>query len=307
MTIIKFFKTIGIVLAWSFYTTAQASDTIELVVPFPPGGTVDIVARAVQQEISRQSTIKTVVVNKPGADGIIASQYFSSSPGNKILMTSTGTSLFLKLLNPQAGFDPINDFAIQGPIATASTVLVVSEKSGISNLDEFVRQAKQRTLNCGTSNAMAVFFGNYVANSQGLKLNLIPYKGSAMVLSDITGGHIDCAIDVAPVYIGKTGMNVIAVSTKDLSQNFNVPTLAKAEYKFENFYAMAFGQDFDVIARRQIQNIVSLLHRDSNFVKSMAAKGIVVNTRFENDLRPKLNLDYNYLQTLDQRLQIIKK
>lgn len=301
------FKFITAVFSLLFALNAQASDTIELVVPFPPGGTVDIVARSVQQELAKKTNIKTVVVNKPGGEGVVATQYFLSDQNNKILMTSTGTSLFLKLTNDKLPFDPINDFQIMGPIATASTVLVVSDKSGIADLNDFIQQARTKNLNCGTSNSMAVFFGNYLIGELGLKLTLVPYKGSAMVLSDITGGHIDCAIDVVPVYVGRTGMKVIGVSTPDLSRNFNVPVVARGEYKFENFYAMAPGKNMDPAVRKQIIDTVANLHRDSEFVKSLAQRGVIVNRKFDLNFIEKLNKDYQYLQDLNQRLQIVKK
>jgi tripartite-type tricarboxylate transporter receptor subunit TctC len=173
--------------------TTQASKPIEIIVPYPPGGTVDTVARAVHQEINRHTDLNTVVVNRPGAEGVVAAQYFLSTPGDKIYITATGTSLFLKLTNKTTTFDPINDFQIIGPVATASTVLVVSEKSGINDLSDFIKQSRTRNFNCGTSNSIATFFGEYFSHHYKTKLTIVPYKGSAMVLSDLIGGHINCA------------------------------------------------------------------------------------------------------------------
>jgi tripartite-type tricarboxylate transporter receptor subunit TctC len=294
-------------LATALTVVSLHATTVEMIVPYPPGGTTDLVSRALQQEINRRTDLKVVVSNRPGGSGIVGGQYFLSNPGNRIFMTATGTSLFLKLTDSAAPFDAVNDFQIIGPVATSSTALVVSEKSPIMNLDDFVKQAQSRNLNCGSSNTGASFLAAYFANSRSLKITTVPYKGSAPVLTDLLGGHVDCAFDGTPVYIGREGVRFIAVSTADSSVVPNVPVLAQGDYKFEAFYAMALSKGMDPQVRNKIIEVASTLHQDPEFVKTMAARGVLVNRRFDLNFNNRLNKDFKYLQELDQKFQITKK
>jgi hypothetical protein len=305
MKFIKF-KSIATGMFCLILANVAKSNTIEIVVPYPPGGTVDIIARSVQQELNKKSSIKSAVINKPGGDGLVAAPYFLSDQSNKLYMTVTA-ALFLKVTNPNLAYDPINDFQTVGPIGFASTALIVSDKSGIKNLDDFVKQSKQRNLNCGTSSVAATFFGNYFANSQGIKLTFVPYKGSAPVMTDLLGGHIDCAVDLVPVYVGRPGVRIIGLSVPDQSGNFDAPVLSRGEYKFENFYAMSIGKTMDPKIRAEILQILTNLHKDPEFVKSMAAKGITINRQFDLNFNKKLSADFDYLMYLDRRLQISKQ
>lgn len=279
----------------------RAAENLEIIVPFPPGGTVDIVARSLQQEILRRlPDLATVVVNKPGGDGVIATQYYMSGT-NSLMMASTGTSLFLKLTNPNTGFDPINDFVIQGPIATASTVLAVGHRSKIHDLGEFIQIARQRNLTCGTSNAMAVFFGQYISKEYRLNLTLVPYKGSSNVVIDLAGGHIDCAIDVLPVYLSRTDTRIIGLSTPDLSGNFEAPILSKGVYKFENFYALTTNPKLDATIRNRVIKTIMDITKDPQFIKQLASRGVTVNQNFRTTINDKLNREHEYLLGLKQK------
>ena len=81
-----------------FLTTSTMSQTIEMIVPFPVGGGTDIVARNIQQELSRDLNLSITLLNKPGGDGAVAgTDFLLNNNPNKILIVSTGTSLFVKV------------------------------------------------------------------------------------------------------------------------------------------------------------------------------------------------------------------
>lgn len=275
--------------------SASASATTEIIVPFPPGGVVDSIAR----EISQATTSATVVINKPGADGIIAGEYFLSNQSNKIFMYTTGSGLFAKLNNPAMPYDPLVDFDPIGPIVTASTVLVVSDKSKIESFDELVQASKKKPVSCGTSNAMATFYANYLVKTQGINMTIVPYKGTAPALTDLLGGHIDCTIDAVPAFVSRP-VRPLLLSAQDQTKNFSAPIVSDSGYKFENFFAIAPGRNMDPTVKRKIIDDTVALTKNPEFVKSMASKGFHVNKSIDYNYSLKMKSDYRFLFDLQQ-------
>lgn len=302
----QFLKTL-ILSTWLICSLVYAGETIEIVVPFAAGGTTDMIAREIQQEITSKSNIKTVIINKPGADGVIAGQYFLSNQSNKILVSGPASSLYLKLGNPNTPYDPINDFQIIGPLVTTSTVLVVSNKSKIKNLDEFIQVSRKQNLNCGASNAVASFIGKYFANTYASNLTIVPYRSAPLAMADLQGGHIDCVFDSLPVYVGQPNFTVIGVSVPDGSNRFSAPVMFKADFRFENYFGIALGKTVDPQLREQLSSILINLHKNKDFSKILNDRGFVVNPSVTINYSAKLNRDLAYLQNLNQRLDSTKK
>lgn len=275
--------------------TLAAAANIEIVVPFSAGGATDIVAR----EISQSLSVATVVVNKPGVDGVVAGEYFLSNQSNKIFMATTGSSLFAKINNQNLPYNPLVDFDVIGPIVTTATVVAVNSKSKYTNFDELIAQSKIKPVACGTSNSMAVYYANYLIKQQGINITVIPYKGTTPMLADLLGGHIDCAIDALPGFVGRD-VRPLLMSAPDYTKNFNAPVLLDRRYRFENFFTVALGRTIPSGLRSQITNELIALTKNPEFIKSMAAKGYYVTRNFDLNYSAKLENDYRFLFDLQQ-------
>lgn len=293
-----------------FFSTCYAQ-TVELIVPFPPGGAVDVFARMVQKEIVKDTGVTVTVTNKPGADGLIAAREFLS-PGkspDRILVVSTGTSLFAKLnrTDQSSGIDPIDDFDTIGPIATTNTIVAVHREGRFQNLDEFVSAARKDVINCGVSNAMGTFFAQTWAAKQQLKINVVPFKGGADLLNNFMGKHIECVIgpwpDMHPDQSYTNTVRAIATSTKDAHHGANLPLIDLGSYRFYNFQTVTLHKNMTPELRQKITSVVLNLHKQPEFVKAMQERGFFVPRAREGFTRV-LQQDY---QTLDQIRKTILK
>jgi tripartite-type tricarboxylate transporter receptor subunit TctC len=201
----------------AFSITAQAwqpTDTVQLVVPFPPGGSTDVIGRIVAEGLRAQGVSNIVVVNRPGAGGVIGTNaVIEARPdGHTILLTGT-SFLFNRLQNtPGANYDLTKSLAHVGLIGTVPNHLYVREGLGKLSLKTIIENTQRGQQNSwGVTNPGAEFTAQMIEAQLGVKLNVIPYKGSAPAITDLAGGHIDFVIDS-----GSSGTATAAVDTKKI-------------------------------------------------------------------------------------------
>ncbi|MFY9138207.1 Bug family tripartite tricarboxylate transporter substrate binding protein [Zwartia sp.] len=184
---------------------AQAQDfpkqPIKLVVPWAPGGNVDITARAVAPTMSELLGQQVIVENKPGAGGFIGSTgVVKSNPdGYTLLLGSSGSISIAPALTPNAPYSPVTDLVAIGPIHAVPIVLSASAKGPMKNFADFSARAKTDknpisvgSAGNGSTQHLAL---ELLALKMGVKLNHIPYKGSGPALVDVIGGQVDTMMD----------------------------------------------------------------------------------------------------------------
>lgn len=188
-------------LAWSGPVRAQGaaaypSKAITIVVPFPPGGSPDLLARVIGEKLSARWGQSVVVENRPGASGVIgAHQVMRAAPdGHTLLMTPNTFAIAPLVLPPGApSYDPQADFAPVALPSKAVLVLAAHPKVGVKNLEELVRAGKDKPLTysgSGTGSPQHVA-GEMLRQMTGLNLTFVPHRGLAPALSDALAGHID--------------------------------------------------------------------------------------------------------------------
>lgn len=288
-------------IALALVVSSVHAQTVEMLVPFPPGGASDTVARLLQQEIVKDTGLAVIAMNKPGADGSIAAREFLSAgkTTDKILIVTTGTSLFNKLtrMDQNTGFDPVDDFEIVGPVATSNTIVAVHVDGRIQSLADLEAVARQQVVNCGTSNAMGTFFVRTWAAKKNLKINAVPFKGGADLLANIMGRHIDCAIAPWFELSGKGSIKPVATSTRDSQFGSNLPLIDLGPYKFYNFYAVSFHKNMNPAVRQRISAVLMNLRSQPEFVKSMHERGFFVPVA-RTDFTQVLQNDYRTLEQI---------
>ena len=178
---------------------------ITLVVPFPPGGGNDALARTVADKMSRSLGQQVVVENRGGAGGTMATRAVAKTApdGYTILLSYTGTLAINPSLYPHAGYDPRKDFAPIGVIATMPSVLVVHPSLPVRSTAELIAYGKA---NPGKINYAFVpgtvghITTELFARSAGIELTKIPYKGNGDALANLIGGHVTMMfISIAPI------------------------------------------------------------------------------------------------------------
>lgn len=203
-----------------------------MIVPFPPGGTTDVVARLVAQGVTGLWGQSVVIDNKSGASGMIGAAEGARAAPDGYTVTignnqthATNATLFK---NPQ--FDIVNGVAPIAMIAKTKHVLVVPESSSITSYQEFIREGKKRALNYGVSSvgSSSHILAESIARSAGINAKAIPYRGAAPVITDLMGGQLDytfASYGSAANFIQSKKLRALAISGNKREPDLpNVPT-----------------------------------------------------------------------------------
>jgi len=177
---------------------------ITLVVPFPPGGSTNIVMRIIGEKLGELMGQQVVIDNRAGAGGSVGTRSVAKSTpdGYTIGLGYTGTLAIGPSLYPNVGYDPRNDFAPIGRVATAPNTLVVHPSFSVKSIAELIAFAKANPgkVNFGSAGIGTVSHvaGEYFATEAGIRLTHIPYKGTGPAVTDLLGGHIPMAFAPIP-------------------------------------------------------------------------------------------------------------
>ena len=174
---------------------------IRYVVPFPAGGPLDIVARAIGQELSKSWGQPVIIDNRPGAGGNIGADLVAKAPpdGYTILMGAVSTHAINVTLYNKLPYDPIRDFAPVTLITSVPNVLVVHPSVPANNVKELIALAKARPgqLNfaSGSTGSAGHLAGELFNSMAGVRMTHIPYKGAAPAVVDLMAGHVSLMFD----------------------------------------------------------------------------------------------------------------
>lgn len=222
--------------------SAWPAKPVKIVVPFAPGGTTDILARAVAPELSRAFGQTFFVENRAGAGGNLGADVVAKSPadGYTLLMGTVGTHGINKALYAKMSFDPVKDFAPITLVAGVPNVMIMNaEKAhamGINNVMDFIRVAKANPgkLNMASSgNGTSIHLaGELFKSMTGTFMLHFPYRGSSPALLDMLAGNMDVMFDNLPSsmpHIKSGKLKALAVTSSQRSAALpDVPTVEEA-------------------------------------------------------------------------------
>ncbi len=208
------------------------SKAIRFVVPFPPGGPLDISARAIGQKLTEVWMQPVIIDNRPGAGGNIgADNVAKSAPdGYSILMGATSTHAINPNLYAKMPYDALRDFAPITLVTTVPNVLVVHPSVPAKNVRELIALAKARPrqLNfaSGSTGSTGHLAGELFKTMAGVDMVHVPYKGAAPAVTDLIAGHVSLMFDnlasaLPQIKSGRT--RALAVTT--LARSANVPEI----------------------------------------------------------------------------------
>jgi len=214
---------------------------IRIIVPYAPGGNVDISARIIAPPLGEVLGQTIVVDNRPGAGGNLgASLVAKATPdGYTLLVGSSGPLSVNPVIFKSLPYDTLKDFAPISTVQAVPLVVLAGPKSNINSIADIIAAAKARpgkltmaSAGAGTTNHFAIELFAHMAN---VKLLHVPYKGSGPALSELLGGQVETMIDQLAASIGyvRDGrLKVLAVTTQQRAVALpNVPTLEELGYK----------------------------------------------------------------------------
>jgi len=224
-------------LATSAFAQGYPTKPAKVIVPYPPGGPTDIVARVVSQKLSEQMGQQFIVENRPGAGGNIGAEAVAKSPadGYTLLVATTAHAINPALFK-SLGYNLVKDFAPVSQLTSGPLVIVANPSLPVKNVKELIALAKAKpgTLNYASSgngqstHLSAELFGTMA----GIKMNHIPYKGSAPALTDVMGGQASLMFDTmlsAMPQVKNGKLKAIAVTSAARSPAApDVPTVAES-------------------------------------------------------------------------------
>ena len=232
---------LALLLAIGRYADAQDYPVkpVRIIVPFAPGGPNDLVVRPIAPKLQELLGQPFIVDYRAGANGIIGTELVAKSPpdGYSLLVISSSF-----VINPSTQaklpFDPLRDFAPVSPIATTDIIFVVNPTVPAKTVREFVALAKSRPgklnyASSGTGGSLHLG-AELFKMTAGIDMVHVPYKGAALALSDVIGGHVDSMFiaasgAIAQIRAGK--VRVLAVASARRSQSLpDAPTFAQSGY-----------------------------------------------------------------------------
>jgi tripartite-type tricarboxylate transporter receptor subunit TctC len=217
---------------------AYPSKPVRLVVPFPAGGTTDLLARAAAQKLFEAWGQQVIVDNRPGAAGNIGAELVAKAPpdGYTLLMGTVGTHAINTSLYAKMPYDHVKDFTPVILVAGVPNVLVVNPGVPVNSVAELIAYAKANPgkLNFASSGSGTSIHlsGELFKTMTGVQMTHVPYKGSAPALTDLIGGQVQLMFDNLPSSLAliKGGkLKALAVTSLQRSAALpDVPTVAES-------------------------------------------------------------------------------
>ncbi|VCU71445.1 Tripartite tricarboxylate transporter family receptor [Pigmentiphaga humi] len=219
-------------------TASYPSKPVRIVVPFPPGGSNDVIARVLAQKLGERSGHAFVVENRGGAGGNVGSDAVAKADpdGYTLLLTASPPLTSNVALYPSMPFDPATAFAPVALVAAVPIVLVTHPSTGAKSLADLIAKAKAEpgkfnfgSSGNGSTNHLA---GELLKRKAGVDIVHVPYKGAAPALNDLLAGHIPMMFDNLPAllpHIRAKSINAVAVAGAQRAKALpDVPTIAES-------------------------------------------------------------------------------
>ena len=274
--------------AWAACSGAWAQSwptrPVRLVVPFPPGGLIDVMARLVGPRLAQELGQPVVIDNRPGAGGNLGASEVARAPadGYTLLMASPPLTIS-PALYPSLPYRP-EQIAAVGLLGRVPNVLLVNPKSGIESVKDLIERARRQPGRL-----------NYASNGNGTSLHLsaelfksstgtfithIPYRGAAAAVTGLLAGEVDFMFENLPSVIGQIqagSVRALAVTTRQRSKALpSVPTLVEAglaDFEVSAWYGLAAPAGLPAAVQAGLEQALQKVMRDAEVLRAMESRG----------------------------------
>ena len=240
---------VALVVAASGFAQTYPNKAVRVVIPFPPGGTLDTVGRMLAQRLSAQMGQPVIIDNKPGANGVIGGDTVAKAAADGYtLLFSASTHTTAPMTLKSVPYSVTQDFAPIALVAKAPLSVAINKKLPITDIKSLLAYAKanpgKMTFAVGSIGSAGHLSTELLKRSGKIDYMVVPYKGTAPAFQDLIGGQIDGFIDpiLGSLQYHKSGMlRVVAVTSNTRAPNLpDVPTVAETipGYEFYSWYGL---------------------------------------------------------------------
>ena len=293
------------------------SRPVSLVVPFPPGGSADIIGRILARQLSDALGQPVVVDNRPGAGTAVAASHVAKAPadGYTLFLSSGSTFTANPAIRSNLPYDPINSFDPIATVARIPLILLANKDVPVNTVKEFVaaiRATPDRftyaSFGTGTTSHFA---GEIVLQAVGGRILHVPYKGSAQAMTDVIGGQVQFSFDTVTAAIPqiKSGkVKPIGVTTAQRAAKLpDVPSFAESGYAdvdFDTWIMMVAPKGTPASVRMRLEQTLASMLRTQETQGALMAQGVEPTFASAAASSARIEKELPLMRTVAQRANI---
>ncbi len=296
---------------------AYPEKPLQLVVPYPPGGAGDVLARILARQLESNLGQAVIVENKAGGGTIIGAQAVANAraDGYTLLLSSNSTYTVNPVIHAKLPYDPAKNFEPVGMVATLPLVLLSNQATQFGSVQQLVAAAKakpEKIFYGSFGNGTVVHFAGEMFNAAaGVKLTHVPYRGSAPSMTDLIAGQIPVSFDtvVAALPHLKTGkIRALAVTTAMRSAQLpDVPTLAESGYpgfEMSSWVVLVAPRGLPPEVKARLEQALAAVMANPEVLEKLKTTGFEPHYALIKDWPGMVGKDIARLRLIAERAQI---
>lgn len=302
---------LGLGTPWLALAEGYPTKPIQLIVPFPPGGAVDIVGRTISKKLGDRLGQPIVIENKAGAGTMVGAAFVANAPadGYTLLISSGSTFTVNPALNAKLPYDPVKSYEPIGMVARVPLILLANREVPVGNLKQLIgavqRAPDKFSYGSFGNGTTGHFAAELTWSAAGIKVMHVPYRGSAPAMSDLMGGQIPFTIDTVAAALpqlkaGKIKAIAVTGATR-ATQLPDVPTVAESGFpgfSADSWLAVVAPRGLPAEAKAKLHKALADTLADAEVRSKLIAAGLepsyatgdAVLTQIEDELPRSVQL-----------------
>lgn len=316
-------KAAGLLLAQLLFTAGAASAqpaNMSIIVPYPAGGTTDVIARALQQELGAAFNTTVIVENKPGAAGVIGARHVAMSKpdGYTMLLSNNGPSVVGPLMQPSSGVDPRKSFAPVTLLTRSPMMFIVNPQVPANDLAGFIEYAKAQSQPVAYASAGQGSYGHLMtenfARQAGVQMLHIPYKGVAPTTMALVGGEVNVLFSTfsqaTQGMLDEKRAKLLAAGSAERSPLMpQVPAVSETlpGFQGEVWFGIQVPAGTPPEMVKRLNEVLVRAIRKPETAKTMANLGMIVEGSTPEEFGQTVNAEVDLLEPLVKELGMVEK
>ena len=308
---------LGLGTPWLALAEGYPTKPIQLIVPFPPGGAVDIVGRTISKKLGDRLGQPIVIENKAGAGTVVGAAFVANAPadGYTLLISSGSTFTVNPALNAKLPYDPVKSYEPIGMVARVPLILLANREVPAGNLKQLIvavqRAPDKFSYGSFGNGTTGHFAAELTWSAAGIKVMHVPYRGSAPAMSDLMGGQIPFTIDTVAAALpqlkaGKIKAIAVTGATR-ATQLPDVPTVAESGFpgfSADSWLAVVAPRGLPAEAKAKLHKALADTLADAEVRSKLIAAGLEPSYATGDAVLTQIEDELPRMRAIAQRAQI---